>query len=136
MAPSPETVARRLIEEGFNEGKLDVLDELIAPDMVEHQDHGPDHPPGAEGMKAVVAGLRTSFSDFRLQIEDLAVAGENVWLRSKGRGTNDGEIMGGPPTGRTMEIDAFDIVRVVDGRVVEHWGLPDRLATLQQLGLM
>ena len=136
MAPSPETVARRLIEEGFNEGNLDVLDELISPDMIEHQDHGPDHPAGAEGMRAVVAGLRGSFSNFHLQIEDIAVAGENVWLRSKGRGTNDGEIMGRPPTGRSMEIDAFDVVRVVDGRIVEHWGLPDRAATLQQLGLM
>ena len=73
MDSTPETVARRLIDEGFNEGNLDVCDELTSPDLVEHQDFGPDHAPGAEGVKAVIASLRRAYSDFRLEIRDLTV---------------------------------------------------------------
>jgi predicted ester cyclase len=135
MDSTPETVARRLIDEGFNEGNLDVCDELTSPDLVEHQDFGLDHAPGAEGVKAVIASLRRAYSDFRLEIRDLTVDGDVVWLRLRGSGTNDGSFMGNAPTGRRMEIDVFDALRVVDGRIVEHWGVPDRLGALRQLGL-
>jgi steroid delta-isomerase-like uncharacterized protein len=132
---SPEDVARRLIEEGFNEGRLEVADELTASELVEHQNFGPTHPPGAEGVKAVIASLRRAFSDFRLEIEDLTVADEHVWLRMTGTGTNDGPFMGNPPTGRTMSTPVFDVIRVRDGKMIEHWGVPDRLGALFQLGL-
>jgi predicted ester cyclase len=135
MAQSPEALVRRLIEEGFNEGRLEVADELISPEMVEHQSFGPDHAPGADGVKAVIASLRRAFSDFHLAIDDLAVAGDTVWLRMTGTGSNDGSFMGHPPTGRAMRTDVFDALRVEDGRIVEHWGVPDRLGTLFQLGL-
>lgn len=132
---SPETIARRLIEEGFNQGNLEVADEVTSPDLVEHQNFGPHHAAGAEGVKAVIASLRRAYSDFRLEIEDLAVSGDTVWLRMKGSGTNDGPFMGNEPTGRRMQIDVFDAIRVVDGKMVEHWGVPDRLGALMQLGL-
>jgi len=132
---SPEALIRRLIEEGFNEGNLRVTEELISPDLVEHQNFGPDHAAGAEGVKAVIASLRRAFSDFHLAIEDLAVDGDTVWLRMTGTGTNDGSFMGHPPTGRAMRTDVFDVLRVEDDRIVEHWGVPDRLGTLFQLGL-
>ena len=135
MQTSPEQVVRRLIEEGFNQGRLDVADELTAPDIVEHQDFGPKHAGGAEGVKAVIASLRRAFSDFHLEIEHLTVDGDAVWLRMVGTGTNDGSFMGNAPTGRTMRIDVFDLIRVDDGKMVEHWGVPDRLGTLFQLGL-
>ena len=51
-------------------------------------------------------------------------------------GTNDGSFMGHAPTGRPIRIDVFDAIRVEDGRMVEHWGVPDRLGALLQLGLM
>jgi predicted ester cyclase len=132
---SPEATVRRLIEEGFNQGKLEIAAELISPELVEHQSFGPDHAPGAEGVKAVIASLRRAFSDFHLAIDDLAVKGDTVWLRMTGTGTNDGSFMGHPPTGRPMRTDVFDALRVEDGRIVEHWGVPDRLGTLFQLGL-
>jgi len=136
MSSAPEAVVRRLIEEGFNQGNLDVADEITAADLVEHQNFGPNHAPGAEGVRAVIASLRRAYSDFHLEIEDLAVDGDMVWLRMVGSGTNDGPFMGNPPTGRPMRIDVFDAIRVTDGKMSEHWGVPDRLGALIQLGLM
>jgi predicted ester cyclase len=131
-----ERAVRRLIDEGFSEGRLDVTDELIADDLIEHQSFGPGHPPGAEGVKAVILSLRRAFPDFTLTIEDLVVDGDLVWTRNVGSGTNDGPYMGHPPTHRPMRVDVFDVLRVVDGKIVEHWGVPDRLGALMQMGLM
>jgi predicted ester cyclase len=124
-----------LIEEAFNRGDLAVADELTSSQLVEHQDFGPGHAPGAAGVKAVIASLRRAFSDFHLEIEDLSADGDTVWLRMTGTGTNDGSFMGHPPTGRQMRTTVFNVIRVRDGRLVEHWGVPDRLAVLFQLGL-
>ncbi|HEY2868509.1 MAG TPA: nuclear transport factor 2 family protein, partial [Gaiellales bacterium] len=77
----PERVFRRLIERGFNRGDLSVADAVTSPEIVEHQDFGPDHAPGAEGVRAVISSLRRAFSDFHLQIEDIAVSGDTVWAR-------------------------------------------------------
>jgi steroid delta-isomerase-like uncharacterized protein len=132
----PERLFRRLIDEGFNGGDLSVADAVTAPDLAEHQDFGPDHAPGAEGVRAVIASLRRAFSDFHLEIEDMIVTGDTAWARMTATGTHDGPFMGHPPTGRPMRIDVFDVIRVADGRMVEHWGVPDRLGVLRQLGLL
>ena len=129
-----EVVVRRLIDEGFSQGHLDVCDELIADEIVEHQDYGPGHAPGAAGVKEVVTSLRHAFSDFKLEIEDMVVAGDTVWTRNIATGTNDGPYMGHPPSGRSFRIYVFDVMRVFGGRVVEHWGVPDRVGVLVQLG--
>ena len=134
--PSPELIVRRLIEEGFNQGRLEVADELISDDFVEHQNYGPDHAPGAQGVKAVISSLHRAYPDFHLEIEDLAVDGDTVWLRMTGSGTNEGSFMGHEPTGRSMQVPVFDSLRVSCDRIVEHWGVPDRLAALFQLGLV
>jgi steroid delta-isomerase-like uncharacterized protein len=129
-----EVVVRRLIDEGFSQGRLKVCDELVADDIVEHQEFGPNHAAGPDGVKAVIASLRRAFSDFELHIDDLVVAGDTVWIRNTATGRNDGAFMGYPPTGRTVRITVFDVLRVVDGRIVEHWGVPDRLGVLHQTG--
>ena len=133
-AMTPEGVVRRLIDQGFSQGRLEVCDEIISNDIVEHQDYGPNHAAGPAGVRAVITSLRRAFTDFNLTIEDLVVAGDTVWIRNVATGTNDGPYMGQPPTGRRFRVHVFDVLRVVDGRVVEHWGVPDRLGVLVQLG--
>ena len=81
-----------------------------------------------------MTSLRRAFSDFKLEIEDMVVAGDTVWTRNVATGTNDGPYMGHPPTGRSFRIYVFDVMRVFGGRVVEHWGVPDRAGVLLQLG--
>ena len=109
---------------------------MIADDCVEHQNFGPNHAPGRAGVRAVIASLRRAFSDFTLDDRGPAVAGDVVWTRNVATGTHDGPFMGHPPTGTPMRIDVFDVLRVVDGRIVEHWGVPDRLGVLMQIGAM
>jgi predicted ester cyclase len=134
MVSTAEVVVRRLIDEGFSQGRLDVCDELVAADIVEHQEFGTHHAAGPEGVKAVIGSLRRAFSDFELHIDDLVVAGDTVWIRNTATGTNDGSFMGHPPTGRAIRITVFDVLRIADGRIVEHWGVPDRLGVLHQIG--
>ncbi len=124
-------VIRRLLDEGFSAGNLDVCDELVASDCIEHQRGNPH---GSEGHKKVIATLRSWFDDFRIEIEDYAVDGDVVWVRNRATGTNTGAIMGFPATGTTMEITVFDSVRLRNGKIVEHWGVPDQLGLLMQLG--
>ena len=59
-----------------------------------------------------------------------------VWFRIRSTGTNDGPMWGRPATGRPIDITVMDVMRVADGRIVEHWGVADRLAVLKQIGAM
>ncbi len=123
---------RRLFEDGFTRGNADVCDELVASDSIEHQ-RGLKG--GAEGTKETIRTLHAWFSDFELTIDDLVAQGDQVWICATGRGLNTGSVFGRPPTGRRAEITVFDQVRLRDGRIVEHWGVPDQLGLLMQLGL-
>jgi predicted ester cyclase len=125
---------RRLIDEVFNQGRMEVADELVAPHAVEHQRGGMGD--GPDGVKRTAAALRSAFSDFSLTVQDLVVDDDTVWARQRGGGTNSGSFFGHPPTGKTAYIEVFDVVRFEDGRVVEHWGVPDQLGMLAALGLV
>lgn len=128
----------RLIDEAFNAGNLAVLDELVSPGFVEHQFESPEHPAratGPAGVARIVTELRRGAEDFHLAIEDVSVTGDTVWARRRGTGTDTGGQLGQPPTGRPFEITVIDIARFEGDQMVEHWGVPDRLALLLQLGL-
>jgi predicted SnoaL-like aldol condensation-catalyzing enzyme len=129
-------VVRRLIDEGFNEGNRSAGDETVSVNMKEYQRFDPPLPPGPAGTKALIGSLRGMFPDLKLTIEDIAVEGDKVWIRMRARGTNEGSIMGKPPTGKKMEIDVIDICRVKEGKIVEHWGVPDLLGMLEQVGII
>jgi predicted ester cyclase len=131
MAVSNEAIYRRLIDEGFNQGHLAVVDELVAPDSREHQRGSDD---GVEGTKNTINYLRSAFPDFTITIDELVVTGDKVWARQRGGGTNLGSFAGRPATGRVAFTDVIDVVRIQDGKIVEHWGVPDQLGMMLQLG--
>jgi predicted ester cyclase len=135
-AMSPESnmeVFRRLIEEGFDKGNLDVLNECFPPTYTEHQF---DLPPTREELKGSIRYLRDTFAPFNLTIEDMVADGDKVWARLTGRGTDSKGIMGHQPTGRSFAITVMDVCRFENGKIVEHWGVPDRFHQLAQLGLL
>jgi predicted ester cyclase len=131
-ATKNQEVFRRVIEEGFNKGNYDALDALFAADYIEHQ-FGLHTT--LEGFKQDIQGLRTAFPDFKLTIEEDVADGDKLWVRMTGHGTNTGPFFG-PPTGRPFTITVFDVCRFEDGKIVEHWGSPDRFALMAQLGLL
>jgi predicted ester cyclase len=128
-----ETV-RRLLGEVFSQGKYELIDQLVAPDFVEHQNGV--HGDGSDALLNVVKGLRASFPDLRLEIQDVASTDDTVWVRARGRGTDTGGVAGRPPSGRSVEVDVIDVVRLRGGKIIEHWGVADRLGMLQQVGVV
>lgn len=128
-----KAIFHRLIEEGFNQGNMDALDECLPPHYVEHQF---DLPSTREEFKGSIRYLRDTFAPFSLTIEDMVADGDTVWARMTGRGTDTGGIMGRPPTGKSFAITVIDVCRFEDGKIVEHWGVPDRFHQLAQLGLL
>ena len=128
-----EEVFRIVIEEGFGRGNLDALDECFPPTFEEHQ-YG--LPSTLAGLKQAIAGLRRGIPDLTHTIEETVVAGDKLWARLTGRGTHSGPFMGVPPTGKSFTITVIDICRFAGGKIVEHWGVPDRFALMHQLGLL
>jgi len=134
-AGSPRAVVRRFVEEYQTLGKLEVAEELLAPDFVDHA-AVPGLPPGREGVKRLFAAFRAAFPDFRAVIHDQIEEGDKVVTRKTFHGTHRGELMGVAPTGKAVAFDVIDIVRVRDGRMCEHWNVVDQLSLLRQLGVV
>ncbi|MEO7753720.1 MAG: ester cyclase [Terracoccus sp.] len=129
-------VMHRMFDEGFAIGNDAIVDELCSPDLVEHQfglaGSGAD---AIAHVKAAIRDVHGAMPDMSFTIEDSVVDGDRVWVRVRGTGTNTGPFFGAP-SGRPVEITVFDQARVVDGRIVEHWGVPDRFALLAQTGVL
>jgi predicted ester cyclase len=130
------TVMRRMFEEGFATGDTAVVDELCAADLVEHQfglaGTGTD---AIQHVKDAIRDVHAATPDISFTIEDAVERGDTIWVRVRARGTATGPFFG-PPSGRPVDITVVDIARVVDGRIVEHWGVPDRFALLAQTGVL
>jgi steroid delta-isomerase-like uncharacterized protein len=127
---------RRVMEEVFNRGTISLVDELIAPDFVEHEEPPPGMSAGREGVKQLATMLHTAFPDITASIDDIIAEGDKVVARSTWSGTHKGEFMGIPPTDKSVSFGVFDIVRISEGKFVEHWGLMDSLSMMQQLGVV
>ena len=131
-----KALIRHLIEEGWNQGNLATLDEIIAPNLVDHSPMVPNLSPGSEGYKQFVVASRTAFPDIWFAIEDLIAEGETVVMRITWGGTNQGAWLGIPPTGKQVAGTGIYIFRIAGGKVVERWGNQDDLGMMQQLGLI
>lgn len=136
----PVRVMKRMFEEGFATGDGAVADELCSPDMIDHQfglaGTGAE---AIEHVKAAMVDVHGAFPDIKFTIEDSTTTpgpqGDTVWVRAHGDGTNTGPFFG-PPTGCEVDFTVIDVARVMDGQIVEHWGVPDRFALLAQTGVL
>jgi predicted ester cyclase len=128
-----KTVFRRVIEDGFNGGNVEALNDCFPPVYTEHQF---DLPATLEAFKGSIRFLRDTFAPFSLTIEDMVADGDKVWARMTGRGTDSKGVGGRPPTGRSFTITVIDVCRFENGKIVEHWGVPDRFHQMVQLGLL
>jgi steroid delta-isomerase-like uncharacterized protein len=120
----------------FEQGNIDVLDELLAPDYINHTPATPDLPTGPEGVKGVVSMFRSAMPDLRVVVEDMIAEGDKVATRYTLEGTHEGELFGVPPTGQRLSIKSFTVERVSEGKIREHWRVSDNLDMMQQLGVI
>ena len=132
-----KTIVRRYWEEVWNQGNLAVVDELIAADFDGHPaPSDADFGRGPAGQKQLVGLYRGAFPDLRMTIDDMVGDGERVVLRWTARGTNTGEMMGMPATGKPSTVTGIVINRLAAGKIVEGWTNFDALGMLQQLGVV
>jgi steroid delta-isomerase-like uncharacterized protein len=131
-----KALARRVLEEMFNKGNLDVADELLASDYVDHDPAMPEDIRGPEGFKQYVGAYRSAFSDLHVEIEDQIAEGDKVVTRWTGNGTHDGELSGIAPTGNRVTMPGMEIVRISGGKLVEGWEGCDSMNLMRQLGVV
>src|SRR6188768_3279417 len=118
----------------INAGDIDGFGELLAEDFVEHEEM-PGLEPSKEGVKQLFHMYRAAFPDLRMEAQDIIASGDKVVARVRATGTQRGEFMGIPATGKSVDVQLIDIIRFGDdGLAHEHWGVFDALKMLQQLG--
>ena len=125
---------RRLMDEVFNKGKISLVDEMFAPAFVEREELPPGTPAGREGVKQLITVFHSAFPDFKATIDDVMAEGDKVVVLSTWSGTQKGEFMGIPSTGKRISFGVFDVIRFADGKIAEHWGQMDTMKMMQQLG--
>jgi steroid delta-isomerase-like uncharacterized protein len=129
-----KAIVRRVNDEVWSEGHLDVIDELIADDFVATVVGAPEQIRGPQGFREFVGLYRQAFPDLRITVDEQFAEGETVVTRWTATGTNEGDLMGMPATGKQATTAGININRISGGKLIEGWGLFDQLGLLQQIG--
>ena len=126
-------LVRRYVEQILNRGNMAVADELLAPNYKRYI--SPSAVPlTVDVQRQRLAGIRAAFPDWHLTLEDIIAEEDRVAFRATIRGTHKGAFQNVAPTGKEVTVSALDIVRIENGKFIEHWGGPDLFNLLQQLG--
>ncbi len=137
MSAENEALAHRFHMDIFQEGRMEVADEILSTDFV---NHFPGNPPemrrGPEGVKRLAEAIRGAFPDAKITHHETITEGDKVTLRWSMTGTQDGEMFGVPPTGKSVNITGIDIFRIASGKIVEMWQNWDQMGMMQQLGVI
>ena len=134
MSEENKAIVRRFIDETWNQGRLEAVDELIAADHVDHDPGRVGTPDGPEGIKAYITMYRTAFPDTHIEFGEMIAEGDLVAGSWTATGTHNGELMGIAPTGKQVTVTGIGIDRIRDGKIVESWANYDALGMLAQLG--
>lgn len=131
MRENNRTILQRAYTEVFNQGKLELLDKLIAPEAIDHS--FPDLK-GVDAFKTPISGLLKAFPDLQVTANLLVADGDSVMALATFTGTQQAEFLGVPPTGKQITWSHVDINRIKDGKVVEAWHIGAPQAILEALG--
>lgn len=133
VGEAAKAVVRRNTEEVQGGGDYALFDELFADDFVDHTPQ-PGRTPDKAGALELYKTLRSAFPDFHAVIHWQATEGSLVTTYKTYHGTQEGEFFGIAPTGRTIQFETVDAMRVVDGKISEHWGVANLFSLMEQLG--
>jgi steroid delta-isomerase-like uncharacterized protein len=126
-------IAQRWFTEVVTEGNLDAADEICGPDFVDH-DPLPGTGADLDGLKEGITQIRAAFPDIQAEADDILVEGDRVAVRSTMRATHEGDFLGIPASGKRIEVANYDFVRMDGDKCVEHWGVIDSAALMEQIG--
>ena len=129
-------VMKRFYSEVANKGNFALIDELLTQNFVENEMLPGDEKPNREGVEQFFKMFRKAFPDASYKVDFMFAKDDKVVVYLTISGTQKGEFMGMPASGKKMSMKAIDIVRFVDGKAVEHWGVSDSMAMMQQLGAL
>ena len=136
LSDQNKAIARRFRGEIWEPGKLALADEICAEGAIltVNDPVTGDLGRGPDALRRMVDIYQTAFPDANCTIEDLIAEGDKVVIRWTGRGTHNGDLAGIAPTGNPIEVTGIDIIRIVDGKVVEGWTNWDTIGLLKQVG--
>jgi steroid delta-isomerase-like uncharacterized protein len=132
MSEQNKTLARRWFEDLFSRGNLDVANEILSAEFVDHLTHEDER--GLEELKHYVGIYRTAFPDIQDTVEDIVAEGDKVVVRWTSGGTHQGEFMGVAPTGRHVRFSGMRLFRIAENKIVESWVNIDERGLQEQLG--
>jgi len=134
MSKDKNVAAQEKFAEAINTGKLEMIREVVADNVVDH-DPADIQGPGAQGFIDFFTMMRSAFPDFHAEVEHLVTDEDNVCFAYTVSGTHKGEFMGVSPTGKKFSVRGMQIGKFENGKLVERWGSTDELGILKQIGV-
>jgi predicted ester cyclase len=132
MKNTSVSIIRQVMEEGFGNANLSIIDQYVSDNFIEHQFGGKS---GREGLKDIIHQLHDGLSNLHYDLQNSIQDGDTTWTHYKATAVQSGTFMHMPPSGKQISIDILDIFRFENGKLAEHWGVPDRFAAMMQLGV-
>ena len=126
-------IIQTYFNEVWNNGNVDVLDELLSTDYVNHTPSTPNPPKGAKGLKLIVLAIRKGIPDLHYEIKEIIATKDRVVARVVMTGMQSDTLFGIPPTGKRIEVNQINIEKIENGKIVEHWRVTDELEMMKQL---
>jgi steroid delta-isomerase-like uncharacterized protein len=127
-------VAERLAEDVFSKGWMEVFDEIFADSYIMHNMPVPNIPGTKEGFRKLVLATRHAFPDVKVHIDDMIAEGDFAVFHDHVEATSKNDFLGVPPNGKHVAWTEIHFLRIVDGKIVEHWTNFDQFGILMQLG--
>jgi len=134
-ADDNKALMRRYYDEVWQKGNLAVAEELVSASFVDHMPM-PEQVPGRKGHNDAVQAIRGGFPDLKLSVEEILSDGDKAVGRWIMTATHSGMLMGIPATGKSIEMQGIDVVRIESGQIVEMWHIEDVLGMLIQIGVL
>lgn len=133
MSKEQNMAALTKFAEAVNTGNYEAFENVVAEDCVDN-DPGPGQIPGPAGYRALFTEMRKAFPDMSVEVAKLIADDESIAFAYTFTGTQNGPLMGIPPSGKKVKFRGLQISRFTDGKMVERWGSSDQLGMLKQIG--
>lgn len=131
-----KAIIQNYFEQVWNQGKLEILDSLLAPGYLNHTPSVPNPVKGPAGLKPIVKAIRKGFPDLHYSLKDIIVTRDRVIARVLMTGTQTDTLFGIPPTGKKIQVNQINIEKIENGKITEHWRVTDELSMMKQLGIV